>query len=502
MAARATVEVIEGGTSRVVAVPREGISIGRAAKGGLVLSSRSVSSKHAELFWQGDDLFVRDSGSSFGTRRDGQEIKHPERLSDGDEIVLGGSAILRVSIFGAGFGAPLSELSDLEDDLIPTEAEEGDARSFSIDLLPIAESLYQATTFDDLGHRITRAVFEHFRPSRVVLLEIEGASARYRVLGTAGVAMADATFVSRTIVSEASRRGVAHYREGTREHPLASVVRSGASAVIAAGIRPRDGRVRVLYMDVLFNVSPLTWSHALSLQLFAAHAAGAFDALAARLVMAEEQRRFERLRRYFSPAVVEHILKSQLDVLERPQNLDATVLFADLVGYTNLSERLRSEPERLMDLLNRWLDAGARAVIAQGGTLDKFIGDAVMAVFGAPLPVQSGELLAVRCAIEMRDSIADIAKDAAEELAITVGINSGSVLAGSVGSKRRLEYTVLGDTVNVASRLQGQAKAGEILVGKETAARLADLVELEDAGELELKNHRAVRAFRVIRLKD
>jgi adenylate cyclase len=500
MTARATVEVIEGGTSRIVAVPREGLSIGRAAKGGLVLSSRSVSSKHAELFWQGDDLFVRDSGSSFGTRRDGQEIKHPERLSDGDEIVLGGSAILRVSIFGAGFGAPLSELSDLED-LIPTEAEEGDVRPFSIDLLPIAESLYQATTEDDLGHRITRAVFEHFRPSRVVLLEIEGASARYRVLGTAGVAMADATFVSRTIVSEASRRGVAHYREGTREHPLASVVRSGASAVIAAGIRPRDGRVRVLYMDTLFDLSPLTWSHALSLQLFAAQAAGAFDALAARLVMAEEQRRFERLRRYFSPAVVEHILKSQLDVLERPQNLDATVLFADLVGYTKLSERLRGEPERLMDLLNRWLDAGARAVIAQGGTLDKFIGDAVMAVFGAPLPVQSGELLAVRCAIEMRDSIAVIAEDAAEDLAITVGINSGSVLAGSVGSKRRLEYTVLGDTVNVASRLQGQAKAGEILVGPETAARLADHVELEDAGELELKNHHAVRAFRVIRLK-
>jgi len=124
-----------------------------------------------------------------------------------------------------------------------------------------------------------------------------------------------------------------------------------------------------------------------------------------------------------------------------------------------------------------------------------------MAVFGAPLPVPGGELSAVRCALEMRDSIAAIAKDSGEDLAITVGINSGSVLAGSVGSKRRLEYTVLGDTVNVASRLQGQAKAGEILVGPATAARLADQVELEDTGELQLKNHGAVNAFRVLGLK-
>jgi adenylate cyclase len=499
--ARATVEVIESGTSRVFAVPRGGMSIGRDPKSALPLTSRSVSAAHAELFWQGDDLFIRDVGSSFGTRRDGRDIAQPTLVKDGDEIVLGGSAVLRVSIFGASFGAPLSDLAELDDDLVAAEAPT-ELRPLAIDLLPVVESLYQAASDDDLAHRVTAAARDRFLPSRVALLELEGKGERYRVLSVLGAPKADASFVSRTIVAEAARLGVAHYREGSRERPLMSIVRSGATTAIAAGIRPRDGRVRVLYMDSLLGTAALSWGHAISLQLFAAHAAAAFDAVATRQLLAEDQRKFEQLRRYFSPAVAEHILKGRLDVLERPQNLHATVLFADLVGYTKLSERLRDEPDRLLDLLNRWLDAGARAVLGRGGTLDKFIGDGVMAVFGAPLPIEGGELAAVRCALDMRASVERTGKELGEALAITVGINSGDVLAGSVGSRRRLEYTVLGDTVNVAARLQGLAAPGEILVGPRTAAALEAHVLLEDAGELSMKNHAAVKAHRVLGLAE
>lgn len=500
MAARATVEVIEAGTSRVVAVPREGLAIGRSPKAGLVLSSRSVSSFHAEFFWQGDDLFLRDVGSSYGTRRDGRELKQPVRVSDGDEIVLGGAAVLRLSIFSARFGAPLHELLDAEEGLVAAEAP-GEVQPFAIDMLPIIEALYQAASMDDLAHRLTRAVHEHFQPSRVALLELEGPGDRVRVLDVIGGAPLDASFVSRTVVAEAARRGLAHYHEGARKRPLASGARPGAVSAVAAGIRPRDGRVRVAYMDALADAPPLSWSHAASLQLFATHAAGAFDALSARAALTQEQRRFEQLRRYFSPAVVEHILKSQLEVFERPQNLYVTVLFADLVGYTKLSERLREQPERLLELLNRWLDAGSRAVIGHGGTLDKFVGDSVMGVFGAPLPVAKGELLAVRCALEMIEGIAMISQEMGEHLEITVGINSGTVLAGSVGSRRRLEYTVLGDAVNIAARLQGQAAAGEILVGAAMAEKIREAVELGDAGELSLKGHESVQAYRVLGLR-
>ncbi len=503
MSVRATVEALEGNSSRVVAVPREGMRIGRASEGGLVLASRSVSAVHAELVWQGDDLFVRDLDSRYGTRRDGLPLHDSTRLFDGDELVLGGTAILRISIFGSGFGAPLSLLDETDGALVSTEAP-ADVRPFSIDMLPVVESLFQAVDGDDLGRRIARAANQHFHPSRVALLELEGAQDRYRVLGVAGAARADAAFVSRTMVAEAARRGVAHYAEGQpasgRSAPTASIVRAGAGSAIAAGIRPHDGRVRVLYLDSILDAPRLTWGHALSLQLFAAHAGAAFEALGARLALRDQQRRFEQLRRYFSPAVADLLAQGNIDVVDRPQNLHATVLFADLVGYTKLSERLRDDPERLLTLLNRWLDAGAQAVLGNGGTLDKFIGDAVMGVFGAPFPALNGELLAVRCALEMREAVARLSVELGESLSITVGINSGQLLAASVGSRRRLEYTVLGDTVNVAARLQGAAHPGEILVGPGTVQRVAALVHLEEAGELSLKNHAPVQAFRVLRL--
>jgi len=290
------VEVIEAGTSRVFAIPRAGMAIGRDPQSALPLASRSVSATHAELFWRGDDLFIRDVGSSFGTRRDGLEIAQPTLLRDGDEIVLGGSAVLRVSIFGAGFGAPLSDLAELDEELVAAEAPT-ELRPLAIDLLPVVESLFQAVSDDDLAHRITAAARDRFQPSRVALLELEGKGERYRALSVLGAQRADASFVSRTIVAEAARLGVAHYREGSRERPLMSIVRSGATTAIAAGIRPRDGRVRVLYMDTLIGAGLLSWSHALSLQLFAAHASAAFDAVAARKLLAEDQRKFEQLRR-------------------------------------------------------------------------------------------------------------------------------------------------------------------------------------------------------------
>jgi adenylate cyclase len=149
-----------------------------------------------------------------------------------------------------------------------------------------------------------------------------------------------------------------------------------------------------------------------------------------------------------------------------------------------------------------WLDAGANAVLSQGGTLDKFIGDAVMAVFGAPLPLPNPALSAVRCALAMRAALEEISSRTNEPLAITIGINSGPVLAGSVGSARRLEYTVLGDTVNVAARLQSNAGTNEILISDSTREALGDSVEVERVGELALKNRtRPVDTFRVVRIR-
>ena len=503
--AQGWLDVLEpGGQRRRVAVPRPMLRAGRAPDGGLVLESPTISKHHVEFQWRGDELWARDEGSSNGTRRDGVRLQEPVLLRDGDELVLGGSVILRVGIEGSRFGASAAELPGTAG-LTPQRVSLEET-AHVIDVLPIITRLYQAGSYEELGLQLTRAVGDSLGASRVALLEIDPTGQRFRTLGLYKGArfdprpLRDASFVSRTAINAALTHGLAHFTEG-QVNLSQSIILAGAHSAMAAAIKPHDGRLFVIYADAIIGEMPLTASHARSLGLVVAHAAGAFDTLAARLRQGHEQARFDQLRRYFSPAVVELIVSGGDEAVARPKDLDATVVFADLVGYTKLSERLRGEPARLLWLLNRWLDSGAQAVTDQGGTLDKFIGDCVMAVFGAPFPLPNAELVAVRCALTMRDSIAELSREAGEAMAITVGINSGNVLAGSVGSKRRLEYTVLGDVVNVASRLQGQAVAGEILVGELTASRLGGAVVLEDAGVRTLKNHGPVKAYRVLGLR-
>lgn len=499
--AEATVEAIPGGTRK--SVPRDGLRIGRAPDCGIVLSGATISKHHVELLWQGDELYARDLGSCNGTRRDGVRLSKDILLGDGDELVLGGAAVLRLTIRNTRFGVPTSELLEDGGELSPA-AIPSVVQPVMVDLLPIVTKLYQAASHEELGLQLTRAVAEALKASRVALLELEDGGQRFRVAGLYKQAkydptpLHDAYFVSRTVVRGAHERGTAYYMEGALASSE-SMIRSGAHSAAAVRMRPRDRRELVLYMDAIVGEPLLTASHARALELLAAHAVGAVETLSARLTRSHDRMHFEQLRRYFSPAVVEHILGAGEHVVAQPQQVDATVLFADLVGYTKLSERLRDQPDRLLTLLNRWLDCGADAVIQHEGTLDKFIGDCVMAVFGAPFQRPNSELSAVQCALDMVRGVEEIAVETGEDLQITVGINSGAMLAGSVGSQRRLEYTVLGDTVNVASRLQNAAGPGEILLGPECAARVAGAVELEDAGTLTLKNHGPVRAARLRR---
>jgi adenylate cyclase len=153
----------------------------------------------------------------------------------------------------------------------------------------------------------------------------------------------------------------------------------------------------------------------------------------------------------------------------------------------------------LVTLLGHWLDRASRVVFAHGGTLDKFIGDAVMAVFGAPFPLPDAAVRAVHCALGLRQVIAEVSHATGVNLSITVGINSGKMVAGSVGSPKRLEFTVLGDAVNVASRLQGTAGRGEILVGETTVHQLAGTIQVEPMGPLHVKNRKnPIAAYRVV----
>jgi adenylate cyclase len=166
-----------------------------------------------------------------------------------------------------------------------------------------------------------------------------------------------------------------------------------------------------------------------------------------------------------------------------------TVLFADVRGFTSLTEGM--EPQDVIGLLNECMEHLSSAIDAEGGVVDKFIGDEVMAVFGAPVTQPDHARRAVVAALRMRDDVVEMnrrrAARGAGAIGLGIGVATGVAVAGNMGSTDRMNYTVLGSTVNLASRLTSEAVAGEILISDETRGVLGDTIVSHSLGERRLK---------------
>ena len=223
-------------------------------------------------------------------------------------------------------------------------------------------------------------------------------------------------------------------------------------------------------------------------------------------IVAEEKKR-ERLGRFLSPQVTNRILnssESQGAELGLPETKDASVMFADIVGFTSMSEKM--SPAAVSYLLNDYLSRMTEIIFKYDGTLDKYIGDAIMAVFGAPLDMPDHAERAIRTALEMRARLEEFNAERREgpQLRIRIGINSGKVVAGEIGSVNKKEYTVLGDTVNTASRLESSvAKPMMVVVGENTYQGAKGFFECRSLGAMALKGkEQTVEAYEVVRALD
>lgn len=212
----------------------------------------------------------------------------------------------------------------------------------------------------------------------------------------------------------------------------------------------------------------------------------------------EAQRRL--LERMVSPAVIEQIDPDSLQI--GGKRVDVTILFADIRGFTSYSEQ--QSPEELVAVLNRYLAAGAEAVLAQAGTVDKFLGDAVMAWFNAPLPQPDHTLRAVRAALDLRSAIEKLHDELppAAHLSFGVGIHYGEAVLGWIGTQKRLEYTAIGDSVNTAKRIQENAARNQILISAEAYRRVNDRVAARPYSPLQVKGKtHPVDVWEVVGLK-
>jgi PAS domain S-box-containing protein len=245
-------------------------------------------------------------------------------------------------------------------------------------------------------------------------------------------------------------------------------------------------------VDLRLNITPLK-----SVDQQTRGVAIVVDDLTEKKSLEAQRRLFERM---VSPAVIDQLDPDSLQL--GGKRAEITILFADIRGYTSFSESI--DPETLMEVLNQHLSVAADAILKEEGTIDKFSGDAVMAWFNAPIPQSDHVLRAVRAAVEIRHAIEIVHQQIPEgfQLNFGVGVHLGDALLGLVGTHKRLEYTAIGDSVNIAKRLQENARPGQILVSRSVAEVVHADINLQPVPPIQAEGKdRPLEVFEVLGVK-
>ncbi len=213
----------------------------------------------------------------------------------------------------------------------------------------------------------------------------------------------------------------------------------------------------------------------------------------------KELERYNTLRRYVSPKLADQILSSGQVLGPGTQRKMMTVLFSDIRNFSLLTDSL--EPEEIFHLLDKYLSEMTKLIHKYDGTLNKIIGDGLLVFFGDPIPIKNHAKLAVLMGIDMRNKIRELREEWLQyghELGVGMGINTGYMTVGNIGSDIYKDYTVIGNQVNVAARLESLAKPGQILVSQRTYSRVRDVVEVEKVGEIKVKGiHNPIITYNV-----
>jgi len=205
----------------------------------------------------------------------------------------------------------------------------------------------------------------------------------------------------------------------------------------------------------------------------------------------EQLRRYNELRRYLSPKLSEIILSSGNHLGSAPQRKMMTVVFSDIRNFTSFTENL--EPEELFPLMDKYLSEMTKIIHQYDGTLNKIIGDGLLVFYGDPIPMADHAQRAVMMAIDMQRKVVELKNEWLEyghDFGVGIGINTGYMTVGNIGSDIHKDYTVIGNQVNVASRLESLAKAGQILVSQRTYSKVKGLVEVEKVGIIQVQGLR------------
>lgn len=498
--------------------------LGRGVTNDLVVADATISRRHADLAVEGDAVRVTDLGSSNGTQLNGARVE--QGLARAFDTVTFGAVAFRVEpvplaqmVTGAPGGTIVRQLR-IEPTADPFAAlagageashvkvqgrseEERRARKLQL-LLDLSQKLSGELDLDRLLRTVVDTTFEVLAVDRVSILLRGPDGALVPRVSRSTLGDAHSQHVPRSIaekvvaerVAVLSDNAAADSRFGGQSVLLQSV-RSAMCTPLMAGA---EHVVGILYVDSLSATNSFADE---DLQFLVAF--GGIAAAAIRSSLQAEQLRREALvrgnfERFFAPDVASAIARSAGDVRLGGDRRPVAVLFSDIRGFTTLAEGMA--PEAIAQLLSEYFTEMVEIVFEHGGTLDKFIGDALMALWGAPLAQGDEADRALRAAVAMQRALAGLnarwAAAGRPTISVGIGLNFGEVFAGNIGSHRRLEYTVLGDAVNVASRLCSEAGPDEVLVSGSLREATRDPWVFEPLAPVALKGKaQAVPVFRV-----
>jgi adenylate cyclase len=512
------------GRPQVFTLLKDVASIGRAADNDIVLNDFSVSRRHAYLKKEGDGWVIHDNQSTNGVRVNDTPVPQ-SAVHDGDRVMIG-TFVLRFrddpTASPPGRARKIDSTSTrirpiaefIEDyglDRGGTSAADSTAgrkrvaldagyknRVFEI-LVQVAKALISADDLATVLDKVMDLIFEYLPVDRGFLLLEEGGSLQLRLsrFKTQKRPTADGTVpYSRTIVDMVVKQKVAvltsdaqtDQRFESGESIRMQQIRSAMCAPLWNG----DSVIGVLYVDSPLHAGNFSDQDLDLLTALANFAAVAIERARLHEKVVEEKRIRGRLERYHSPQVVEEIIHSSASTGERKAagTKVVTILFADVVGFSSWSEKMPAEP--LARMLTEFFTLSSDAVFSCGGTIDKFIGDAIMAFFGAPIDQPDHAARGVAAALKIREAMLGWNRERTlrgePALEVRIALNTGEAIVGDIGSERRVDYTVLGNAVNVAARLEEfVAQPGDIVIGPDTWEAVRDRCEVAQLGYFSLK---------------
>jgi len=300
--------------------------------------------------------------------------------------------------------------------------------------------------------------------------------------------------LSRTITQKVMRDKVAILSQDARTDEqfqgAESIVLQGVRSTICAPLITEANVHGVVYADRLDPFAAFSSDHLELISAVAAQTAVTVETVKAHRRLAREEVARANYSRFMPEYVVKQLLNNPNSFRLGGANQTVTVLFADIRGFTALSEN--ENPEKIVGLLNRYFSAMSEIIFDHGGTLDKYIGDGLMAIFGAPTTTPEDALNAVRAAVAMQKRLLslneELGKDGFGQVSVGMGLHTGEATIGYVGSDKRSEYTAIGDTVNLASRLESNAGGGQILISDATASAAGSSLPLKAHDPLLVKN--------------